>query len=73
MWSLGVVSGWWIYCLPHNEVSLLHVCLWFFGNIIPIYFLFNCCVLFLIRACIYIYILIEVGNRVHFIEIGSGH
>ena len=23
MGSLGVVTGWWIYCLPHNEVSLL--------------------------------------------------
>ena len=29
MWSLNVVSGWWIYCLPHNEVSLLLLLLCF--------------------------------------------
>ena len=23
MWSLVVINGWWIYLLPHTEVSLL--------------------------------------------------
>ena len=31
MWSLGVVTGWWIFYLPHNEVSLLLLCLSFFA------------------------------------------
>ena len=29
MWSLGMVTGWWICCLPHNEVSVL------FGSLVP--------------------------------------
>ena len=32
MWSLGVVSGWWIYCLPHNKVFLLLLCLFLWQN-----------------------------------------
>ena len=36
MWSLGMVSGWWIYSLPHNEVSLLLLCPYIrFGNFSP--------------------------------------
>ena len=33
VWTLGVVSGWWIF-LPHNEVSLLFWSQYFFGSII---------------------------------------
>ena len=44
---LGVVSGWWICCLPHNEGSLLLLCV-LFGSLIPTYLLFNFCTLFFI-------------------------
>ena len=29
VWSVGVVSGWCIYCLSHNEISILLLCLCF--------------------------------------------
>ena len=32
---VDVVTGWWIYSLPHNEVSILLLRLCFFGSLIP--------------------------------------
>ena len=58
MWSLGVVSGWWGYCLSHIEVHiptpLVSV---LFGRLIPTYVLSVqfLCKLFFILARIYTY------------------
>ena len=32
---MGVVRGWWIYCLPHVEVSLTPLVSVLFGSHIP--------------------------------------
>ena len=45
VWSLGVVSGWWIYFLPHNDPTPIVSVL--FGSFIPtfysIYIVFHSC------------------------------
>ena len=60
--SLDVVSGWWLYCLPHNEGSLLLLCLCFLAapSLLSVQFLCKLFSYFLCNFCTLFFILVFI-------------